>query len=78
MGIIMMKSNLRILMVEKKIKSVSELQRITKISRGTLEKIHESERLDTVSLKFIKILCELFECEIEKLIEIKKKESSKS
>ena len=64
-----MKSNLRILMAEKEIRSISELQRITKISRGTLEKLYASERLDTVSLKFIEILCVFFKCGIEELIE---------
>ncbi len=65
----MIKSKLGYIMLDKKIKSVSELARLTNISRDTLTKLYNETKVDTVSLGMIFKLCDFFDCEIQDLIE---------
>ncbi|MDD7411309.1 helix-turn-helix domain-containing protein [Fusobacterium gastrosuis] len=65
----MLKSNLAYTMLDHKIKSVAELSRRVDISRETLRKIYNGERLETVSFETVMKLCEFFNCKIEDIIE---------
>ncbi len=68
-------SKLKNLMEENDITSISELQRISKISRTTLQKLYDSKNIETISLKFIKELCILLNCSIEQLISIEEEDN---
>ena len=70
----MIKSRLKILIAERDIKSISELDRMLKeknlgISRNTLDKLATNKNINTVSLEFIDKLCIFFNCNINELIE---------
>lgn len=65
----MLKSNLGHTMLDHKIKSVAELSRKIDISRETLRKIYNGERLETVSLEIIVKLCSFFNCEMKDIVE---------
>ncbi len=69
----MIKSRLKILIAERDIKSISELDRMLKeknlgISRNTLDKLATNKNINTVSLEFIDKLCIFFNCEINELL----------
>lgn len=70
----MIKSRLKILIAERDIKSIRELERLLKennldISRTTLDKLSTNKNVNTVSLEFIDKLCIFFNCNINELIE---------
>ena len=65
----MLKSNLGYLMLDKKIKNVTELSRQVNISRETLRKIYNGDRLETVSFETVAKLCKFFNCQITDIIE---------
>lgn len=65
----MLKSKLGYTMLDHKIKSIAELSRQTNISRGTLLKIYNGERLETISLEIIVRLCDFFKCQINDIVE---------
>jgi len=57
----MIKSNLRVLMGEKKIKSINKLSIETGITRRALTRIYNDEA-SQIDLKTIETLCEFFDC----------------
>ena len=65
----MLKSNLGYIMLDKKIKNVTELSRQVNISRETLRKIYNGARLETVSFETVAKLCNFFNCQITDIIE---------
>lgn len=65
----MIKSKLPYVMLDHKIKSVTELSRQTTISRETLTKLYNQNKVDTVSLGMIFKLYDFFNCTIGDLIE---------
>ena len=70
----MIKSRLKILIAERDIKSISELERLLKesdlgISRNTLSKLSTNKNINTVSLEFIDKLCTFLKCDIKDLLE---------
>lgn len=56
-------------MLDKNIKSVMELSRQIEISRDTLTKLYNNNRVDTVGLNILDKLCQFFNCQIQDLIE---------
>ena len=56
-------------MLDKDIKSVMELSRQIEISRDTLTKLYNNNRVDTVGLNILDKLCRFFNCQIQDLIE---------
>ena len=65
----MIKSKLAYKMLDHKIKSVTELSRQTNISRETLTKLYNQNKVETVSLGMVFKLCDFFNCQIQDLIE---------
>ena len=70
----MIKSRLKILIAEREIKSIRELERQLKeknlsISRNTLDKLSTNKNINSVSLEFIDKLCIFFNCDIKDLLE---------
>ncbi|WP_200415974.1 helix-turn-helix domain-containing protein [Virgibacillus salexigens] len=72
----MIKNRLAIIMAEKDIKSVSELQRMIKdegltISRRTLDKFYNNQN-NNISYDTLETLCTVLECELHDLLVLKK------
>lgn len=65
----MVKSKLAYIMLDKNVKSVAELARLTNISRETLTKLYNNKKLETVSLGMLFKICDFFNCNIQDLIE---------
>ncbi|KQL20488.1 helix-turn-helix domain-containing protein [Cytobacillus solani] len=63
------KSNLHILMGEKKIRSINQLSKDTGISRPTLTRIY-NDQSDRIEFETIYKLCNFFECSIGELFTI--------
>ena len=60
----MVKSKLAYIMLDKNVKSVAELARLTNISRETLTKLYNNKKLETVSLGMLFQICHFFNCNI--------------
>lgn len=65
----MLKSKLAYRMLDNEIKSVTELARRIEVSRDTLTKLYNNNKVDTVSLFMIEKLCKFFNCTVGDLIE---------
>lgn len=65
------KSNLHILMGEKKIRSINQLSKDTGISRPTLTRIYNDES-DRIEFTTIYKLCQFFGCEVGDLFTVTK------
>jgi len=65
----LLKCKLGYLMVDHKIKTITELVNLTGLSRDTLNKIRNGENLETVKLDTYLKLCDYFNCSLGDLIE---------
>ena len=65
----MYKSKLRFLMAEHKIDSITELMKITKVSREPLTKLYSEEKIETLKLDVLARICDGFKCSLNELIE---------
>lgn len=75
----MLKSKLGYLMLDHQIKSISSLSEKVDLSRETLRKIYNGDRLETLSFETIIKLCQFFNCQITDIIEyIPDEESSEN
>lgn len=72
----MLKIKIQYLMIDHKIKSVSELSRQTNINRNTLNKLVNETKLETVKLETYLKLCDFFKCNLSDLIEYIPEEDS--
>ena len=66
-------SNLRLLMAEYRINSVTELVDKSGLSRGAIDKVYHEKNLEKISLGTLVSLCEVFDCKLDDLIRIIKK-----
>ncbi len=65
----MLKIKIKYLMIDNKIKNLSELARQTGINRATLIKLYNEERPETLILENLFKLCDFFNCKLSDLIE---------
>ena len=66
----MIKSNLRKICFDRNIRSISELQRITNVSRPTLYKLYDNKGVDTIRLDILATICTKLDItNLEELIE---------
>lgn len=65
----MLKSKLAYRMIDNNIKSITELSKKLNVSRDTLTKLYNNNKVETVSLVMIEKLCKLFNCQVSDLIE---------
>lgn len=72
----MLKIKIQYLMIDNRIKSVSELSRKTNINRNTLNKLVNETKLETVKLETYLKLCNFFNCSLNDLIEYIPEEDS--
>lgn len=68
-----LKSNLAVLMAERKIKSVTQLQEITGLSRNAINRVlnDEDEKVQGTTLLTLVKLCDALNCSLAELIEYK-------
>lgn len=65
----MYKSKLRFLMAEHKIDSITELMKITNVSREPLSKLYSEENLGTLKLDILSRICDGLNCSLNELVE---------
>ena len=65
----MIKNNLRILMAERRINSLTELMKITGLSRNALNKLWHDEELETVKLETLMKICDSLHIKLSDLLE---------
>jgi putative transcriptional regulator len=70
------KSKLRYFMADAKIRSIKECSKETGLGYSTLIKFIYDEKLDTVKLGTIQILCDYFHCKLSDMIEYIPEDSS--
>lgn len=65
------KSNLPILMAERKIKGISELMVLSGLSRNAINRVYDDrdEKINATSLKTLITLCNALDCSLSELIE---------
>lgn len=64
-----LKSNLRIIMAQQQIDSISELIQTTGLSRNALNKLWHNENLESVKLGTLVIVCDSLNVKLSDLIE---------
>ena len=72
----MYNSKLRFLMAKHKINSITELMKLTKVSREPLSKLYSDEKLGTLKLDVLARICDYFTCPLQDLIEYIPEEDS--
>ncbi len=65
----MIKCNLRKICFDKDIRSISELQRITGISRPTLYKLFDNKDVNTIKFESIDVICNKLNINLDDLVE---------
>ncbi|OJU10890.1 MAG: transcriptional regulator [Clostridiales bacterium 43-6] len=65
----MLISYLRHRMVDKNIYDITELMRLTDISRNTINKLYRNRQVETVKIETIIRLCKALECKMSDLVE---------
>ncbi|MCM3267867.1 helix-turn-helix transcriptional regulator [Paenibacillus sp. MZ04-78.2] len=65
----MLKCNLRKLMAEHRIDDISDLMRLSGISRNSINKLYRETNIETTKLETLFKLCDTFQCTLSELIE---------
>ncbi|MGV7115709.1 helix-turn-helix domain-containing protein [Paenibacillus kyungheensis] len=65
----MLKCNLRILMAEHRIDDITELMKLSGLSRNSINKLYREENVETTKLETLFKLCDTFQCQLSDLIE---------
>ncbi|NEN84845.1 helix-turn-helix domain-containing protein [Paenibacillus elgii] len=65
----MLKCNLRKLMAEQRIDDISDLMRLSGISRNSINKLYRETNIETTKLETLFKLCDTFQCTLSELIE---------
>lgn len=65
----MYKTNIRMLMAERRINSIKELTTLTGLSRPPLDKLYKDQKLETLTLDTLAKVCDVFNCKLSDLIE---------
>ncbi|WP_308640463.1 helix-turn-helix domain-containing protein [Paenibacillus nuruki] len=65
----MLKCNLRILMAEHRIDDITELMKLSGLSRNSINKLYREENVETTKLETLFKLCDTFRCQLSDLIE---------
>lgn len=63
--------NLRRLMADRRIDDISELMRLSGLSRNSINKLYREENIETTKLETLIRLCDTFQCNLSDLIEYK-------
>ncbi len=62
-------SKLRFLMAEHKINSITELMKLTNVSREPLNKLYSEKKIETLKLDVLSRICDYFNCSLNDLVE---------
>ncbi|GIQ71557.1 XRE family transcriptional regulator [Xylanibacillus composti] len=67
----MITCNLRRLMADRRIDDITELMRLSGLSRNSINKLYREENIETTKLETLIRLCDTFQCNLSDLIEYK-------
>ncbi|MEJ6952440.1 helix-turn-helix domain-containing protein [Natronospora cellulosivora (SeqCode)] len=65
----MIKSNLRIIMADRKIDTITELMGKSELSRNAINSIYKEENIENTKLNTLIKLCDALNCRLSELIE---------
>ena len=65
----MLKCNLRKLMAERKIDDISDLMRLSGVSRNSINKLYKEYDIETTKLETLMKLCDALKCKLSDLID---------
>ena len=65
----MLKCNLRKLMAERKIDDISDLMRLSGVSRNSINKLYRENDIETIKLETLMKLCNALRCKLSDMIE---------
>lgn len=65
----MLKSNLRRLMADRKIDDISNLMRLSGVSRNSINKLFKEYDIETTKLETLMKLCDALKCKLSELVE---------
>ncbi|CAH1201393.1 hypothetical protein PAECIP111893_01598 [Paenibacillus plantiphilus] len=65
----MVKCHLRRLMADQKIDDITQLMKLSGLSRNAINKLYREENIETVKMETLFKLCDTFKCNLSDLIE---------
>jgi len=65
----MLKCNLRKIMAERKIDDISDLMRLSGVSRNSINKLYKEFDIETIKLDTLMKLCNALRCKLSDMIE---------
>ncbi len=65
----MLRCNLRLILAEKKIDSITEVVELSKVSRNSIAKLYHEKEIETLKLETLFKLCDALHCSLSELIE---------
>ncbi|KMT22324.1 helix-turn-helix domain-containing protein [Clostridium cylindrosporum] len=65
----MIKCNLRILMAEHKVDDISQLMKMSGLSRNSINKLYKEEDISSIKIDTLIKLCNVFKCNLSTLID---------
>jgi len=65
----MLKCNLRKLMAERKIDDISDLMRLSGVSRNSINKLYREKDIETIKIETLIKLCNALKCNLSDIIE---------
>ena len=65
----MLKCNLRKLMAERKIDDISDLMRLSGVSRNSINKLYREIDIETIKLETLMKICDALRCKLSDMIE---------
>lgn len=65
----MIKCNLRRLMADQKIDDITELMKLSGLSRNSINKLYRENDIESTKLETLFKLCKVFECKLSELVE---------
>ena len=65
----MLKCNLRRLMADHRVDDISDLMRMSGLSRNSINKLYREVEMETVKLETLFKICDSFKCKLSDLVE---------
>lgn len=65
----MVKCHLRRLMADQKIDDITQLMKLSGLSRNAINKLYREENIETIKMETLFKLCDTFRCSLSDLIE---------
>lgn len=73
----MIKCNLRRLMADHRVDDISDIMRMSGLSRNSVKKLYREVEMETIKLETLFKICDSFKCKLSDLIEYERDEEVK-